>query len=877
MIQTFNLFQALANDRELVQLLTKIFPMSENQSDDEVRLQQVSDDKLQKFYKSIRLTRSCDRSDDREHLTCNENSDLCKIENEDEPSSENKENEEIFNENECFLQYREKLNSIKASPARIAQHIIKILTKICTIESKDELTHIDRRSSTTLTCLNFALDTMIHLQEQNIFSTHNQTTLKLDLMQLVFICISNLFGRELESHESEVRKLINVLNSSDDINISCGFALMTFTMLQNICMKNSKDKINCTELFLNNLTEIIKKVDYLQSNSTKLHSCVQNKLIDIILILKHNSSVKHKILRHHEKSDTNLHHNIIDSDSCPFEKILIASISPQQKPKDLRKILLHFKKHGICCCNATLDTIKIFYSIPVVPNQFLKLVESRIFKMIFQGKFCTECHRQSKEELSKFLNAEIDRRDQADIKSFVKHLSKVHNYFDESYIENFLKDLIIPRFQTSLESDPPIMRISADYFTIIVDCMDKITFTPNLFNEKMMKNIRECSLIPIMSANALHLVASSLEKITVTKYQNLEELDLHKNSLRLILFSNGLFLLKELVKIYDQLDLPKNVPLDAPSQSTSGLDNCDFEILDEKYVSLKEALSDIDIIFLNAIHWKVISSLIAQDASFRREFVTTINNNFSGDILFTIAFNAMNTITMKMVQPSMISSLASNKDLTELDDDLPNSILLLRNEHLRPILLTEETLTFERANEDYQNFYEITESFHKKLKKRDTNHIYRIDNSCCATFRTAVHRDIFLGDHVLGHIANHQNEADSHIDDSNNRSTVNFPHEWLTDLGSIWSEIRPSSWKDRIVQVISKHQIQSEEELKMLHRMNLICEITGCYGLKYFSSIARDCFDICWLLADNASFSEYMKFNNNILHDQTSQNSNDFQ
>jgi hypothetical protein len=305
-----------------------------------------------------------------------------------------------------------------------------------------------------------------------------------------------------------------------------------------------------------------------------------------------------------------------------------------------------------------------------------------------------------------------------------------------------------------------------------------------------------------------------------------------------ILFSNALYLIRELMEIYGQIDLPKDVlKLDKSEAS-------DFEILDEKTVAVKEALSDMDVLLLNTIHWNILCDLVTNDVDFQQDFVANIYNNFSGNILFTIAYNALNSILLK--KELNVSRITTSIVSKSPKHDLPATFE--RCNFLTPILISTQNENFTKIIERCYHLHEISQSFVDKL--RDENEEFALVYRRCdkkTKFRTLVHRDVFLNDNV-----NENSTRSQQI--LNDDDQFFFHHSWLNQF--VVGIFEGKCIRDRFVQIINRF-VRTEDELKAIHRVNIIKEITGRCGIKYLSSIARNCFDICWRLSDNISFSKY--------------------
>lgn len=842
-----HLLQAVTNGRELTSVLTKIFPTeSWNEDKENSSLKELSNEDFIRTYKQLKLMRNIN-----DRIVIKEVTKLMiQIDNENELEQED------FNE---FMseEFKKSIENHQTTSAQLAQNVIRILSKLCELDNSCELTETDQ-NSITMKCLNFSLDTLTQLFEQRVFTENDQTVIKFNLIELTILCFRNLVNRDTKSIENEIKKLFHLLELSDDNRMTCGLILITFTALNNGCVKNSSDKSECMKLFTLCHHVVLRQMEILSKDKEIIH-LLQLHLLRIIKTLKTLSKTEIEKVKQRRKFHFNKksHHSNEKSDFCVFEKILIESLPLTRKFSDVRLILNNFRHFGICCCNVTIDTIKIFFGPSTVPIDFLKLIDIEMMKVIFNGKNCWSCvekfnQENFKMELFQLHIYEINRRQGFELRTFLHYLKNIQQHFDMNFLEQFLTLVAIPMFQQNLkkfntnpDENSESKIIATQMLAIISESLSKMSLTSQFFTRNFIKNLQDSTLIPTMAENSCQLIKIAYENLK--SIEDEKERELIEESLNRILFSNVLFLTRELMEIYNQLNLPKDVPLTTVSQTSDKSETNDFEILDEKFVAIKEILSDMDVLLLNTFHWNILSEMIALDPDFQKEFVVNIYNNFSGNILFTIGYNALNTMLLKRegksqeIQPILINSQVSNNNDYEEDQEV-----IERCEFLHSILVKIEQNKYHEVLRNYEDFYEIVEPFSSTLKSNETCCLFKIQKKPMK-FITIVHRDTFLQNDILETFNNPKN---SKVEDLRM-----IPSEsWLNELNHLWSGI--SEAKDKIYEIVTKFRFQPEEELRFIHRYNLIREITEKCGLKYFSSIARDCFDICWRLSDNISFSE---------------------
>ena len=743
----------------------------------------------------------------------------------------------------------------QVSSSQLGHMIIDILKKLVQIEKKNVLEQTDQ-NSVTMSCLSFSLETLGHLQLHPVFNEDDQTVIKAKLMELTFLCFNNLVNRDGKAIETVFKKLFNLLETSDNVEISCGLIVNILVILNNLCVKKSIQKTENMNLFILCNHLILRRMEIL-STEKDLLQFIHLLLIRIIRNVRnaHEKRLGDKNKKRKRKTINTImtHHDSL-ADSCVFEKLLIESFSFIKSFSSLKKILNFFCAKDICCCNGTIETARIFMKPSTVPMQNLIIIREKIIKPMFdQSKICIFCNDKRNSEIFKseyfqLLRSELQRRQGWELHVMLRHLCEIQRIIMGDFLDSFLFGVIVPTFVNEKNKYLKNPEDTLEAKLIVASCLDilnnSLKADPTIsqfFTMPMIRNLKDCSLIPVMASQACHLLKIALDHMKLVGATEDERENINK-MIYSILFSNVLFLTHELIEIYSQIDLPKDVSLTNNDERIVNKNADDFEILAEQVVAVKEALSDTDVLFLNTIHWNILCDLISKDSAFQQQFVANIFNNFNGNILFTIAYNALNSILLKKELNNFQLRVVSQNPKMSCDHLLT---MFERCDFLIPVLAFKDDLNYERLLERCYHFYEISGSYLDKLRTSEgCSLIYQFSRDNDARFRTLVHRNIFLSDNVTNDPLRRQQIVEDHI--------TSYQH-WLNQ---IWVGIFDSATiRDRVIKVINRF-LRTEEELKAIYRVNVIREITGKQGIKYLSSIARNCFDICWRLSDNISFSK---------------------
>lgn len=845
----------MTNERELATVLAKIFPTECWEADVNISyLTMLTREDTKRLYKRLWVLDPTKQLDDCKVLAKAKRISIVL-------TSECEENVDSNFDQYMSEEFNRRNETKRLSSSELAHNVITVLQKLVEVENASVLGQTDQ-NSVTMCCLNFSLDTLGFLHQQKVFSENDQTVIKMKLMELTILCFNNLVNRDGKAIEPVFKKLFHLLEVSENPEVTCGLVLNILTILCNLCVKTSVQKTQNLNIFTLCNHLILMQLENLSNDKELLH-IVHKMLIRIIKNIKteHQTRMcdKKKPKRQSKELQRSCHHDS-SRDSCVFERLLIDSFAFIKSFRKLKLILDYFSANGICCCNGNVETIRIFMRPTTVSYQFLKVLHRKVIEPMFDRMhLCVHCNDKLtsdcfKEEYFLLIRSELERRQGWELHTLLHHLKAVQKKYSKGFLHKFVFDVIVPIFETQKvkffndpEENSEAKIITTNCLTILNESMREESIVVQFFSIKMIHYIRDCSLNPAMATHSCQLIKHAIDNIKLLGSDENQRDNIAK-FINNILFSNVLYLIRELMEIYGQMNLPKDVPLMTVQDSSDKLaEEGDFEILDEKTVAVKEALTDMDVLLLSTIHWNILCDLITKDPAFQHDFVANIYNNFSGNILFTIAYNALNSILLKKELKTFQLSVISERG-GMISEELP--ALFERCEFLQPVLVTSFVQNYQKVIKDASLTYEITKSFLdalKKTKQEDSSLIYRLRRDNATKFHVPVPKEVFLTDNVSDDPRRKKliaNDAEENFF---------FYHNWLNQ---IWIGIfEGKAIRDRFLKIVNKFA-RGEEELKAIHRANIIREITSRYGIKYLSSIARNCFDICWRLSDNISFSK---------------------
>lgn len=475
-----------------------------------------------------------------------------------------------------------------------------------------------------------------------------------------------------------------------------------------------------------------------------------------------------------------------------------------------------------------------------IPSFFLNFIEDCILRMMFErSTICIYCN--DKINSSEFrgnyftlLKSEINRREGYEMYALLNHFENIQKFMEKDFLVDFIFNVIVPIFEENkkkylmdVENNQDSRLIASICLKIITEnCNDEILL--RLLTSERINHIKDCTLIPAMSLNACIILSNGM---------NLME---HQETIKSLLFANILYLIREINSIYDQIH-------------GNDKNNAEFEILDQQMVIVKENLTDLDILLLNAVHWSIVNDLIAKIPTIKSELIANIRTSFHKNILFMIAYKALNTILLKR---NIYNSNIKIQQKIRNDEEIDLSKQLL-TDYQRPnnpisIICIDYDLNYEQLIRKSFDSFEISRKFSDKLRNEvkgeefKSCHLYRLDRQKKQRgdkemfTNLTIHRDNFLPE-----------TFSTEYKPTSHESSYHHSQYWISTLrvsAAFYDSSR--SIRDAFVKILNRF-IGPEEELKEMHRKNLIRELTGKFGIKYLSSIARNCFDISFRLSSH--------------------------
>lgn len=816
----------MTNERELVNVLTKVFPNDCWEGASELSMSRLSslsrDDVRNIFSREFRLLKLSS-------LTCLLNGSC---ENAHEITLDDDIEVDKYLNDEDFKAYND---SFCISPAELADRIIKIFSKL--LEAKKESTSIDR-SYLTVNCLNFCFDTLIRLSEKKVFNGSDQTVIKIKLTQLICQCFNSLVQRDGNEMKTHIRRSYSILESSlYEAEITYGLIMCIVTTLGNLCIRKSSQRNENMDMFklCNHL--VLRQMEMLSESDYDLLFMIQKRLLEIMTVLTETpqSNGRRKL-----KNINYQRHHHSQMDACIFERILIDSFAFVRCFKQLKLILNHLKAKGICCCNGNYQTMSVFMRSSTIAAHFLSFIEDRIVRVMFEkSKICIYCNEKvNAAEFScnyfALLKSEIRRREGFELYALLNHLGNIQKLMTKEFKVEFIFNVLVPVFEEGkknylddVENNQESRLIACNCLKIIAENSTDGDILERFLTADRINQLRDCSLIPAISLNACIILSNGLKVLNSTTHHEL---------IKSIFFANIHYLINELISIYDQIDMPK-------CEVESANETVDFEILDQQMVVVKENLTNLDILLLNTIHWDILSELIIKIPGFQDDFIA--NFSYHKNVLFLIACNALNTLLLKCEEKQ--SSLPYRKKhcnhLKEMDLSKQLDIHCLVN-HPNSIICTSLDLNYERLIRQSFDMFEISQNFSDKLRSEAVGMgciIYRWRGTADKErfINLTVHRDNFLPDTL----------SDDFKPTVLRESSYHHQQHWINNfrVGTVFFD-SSRSIRDAFIRVLNR-LIRPDEEMKAMHQKNLINEITGKFGIKYLSGIARNCFDISFRLS----------------------------
>jgi hypothetical protein len=746
--------------------------------------------------------------------------------------------------------------SFHLSSPEVAMKILNFFSKLVQIE--DPL--LIRHASVTTSCFEFSAKTLEKLfKHTSAYNVGDQSVIELKLLELISQCFNNLLMCDEKPIELEFKRLFNLLRKSQSAVMVCGLMLCAVNALEQCCIMELPGKQENVNEFAQHKHMVQEKIEFLKVDPDYVF-IVQKRLIKIICAIKKinrpQSTKKQKSKRSQNDSSPSHHHS--PNDMCIFERLLIDSLLHVTKYKHLVSTVAYLRHNGVCCCNGDIETIS-FMKSSTIPCYYFSFLERRVIRVMFDNNCCTNCNQKLKSsefqsEYFELLNSELVRRQGHELHLLLHHLAEIHRIMSTDFHKQIITSVVIPTFVREKKmylSDPgsklTSRLIAHNMLQILCDSAKNYSsIAEEVLTKEIINHLKDCTLVPRMSANACMVLRYGLEGDNVEITQQIKA----------ILFANIHYLIAEITEIYDQVGLPKSILSDSNMKTKT--ETSDFEVLDEQVVAVKESLSNMDVLLLNTIHWIILDDLVMTQPSFQSDFVANICNNFNENVLFTIAHHALNTILLK--KESSCVGKEPKKFVKNEPEETTN--FYERCEFAKAIIIAGYDINFDLIISRSYKLFEICQKFSDKLcvgtegdEPNSFIMIYSTRRDKRATFKIAtIHRDNFLTDNVDEHLIKMMNAG---LEEQNeNLSSFHHLGSWLHTFKTGIGMLESKNIREAFVKIVNRF-FRADEELKAIYRINTIREITGNYGLKYLSYIARNCFDLCLRLSDNSKFSEY--------------------
>lgn len=748
-----------------------------------------------------------------------------------------------------------EFNAQKITSAEVAERIIKILCKLVEAE-KDWTSQINDWSS-TMVCLKFTFDTLPSLYEQTLFNQSDQTVITKKLMFLMFLCINNLMRCANISVDKFIFPLFELLNTAQDHDIACGLIICLLNCYGMMCTEKSTYRLEVYKELKKNNQLILQRIKSISHYNQTLLQFLQKNLMNNIKAIKRvqqNDDRINKVAR--KTRERNAAHHYTGSMHCDiFERLLIDSMSHVRNFKCLISALRYFKSNEICCCNRDLETIKIFLKSSTIPSALLKFLEKKVFRVMFNTRVtCMSCSEKLESESfrTEYFGAilgEINRRDGYELHCLFQHFIALIKHMRDTFLQDFVSTVIVPTFfkeklKFDTDADDLNAKIICSLCLQILHESSKnygvaniLLLTPNMIN-----HLRDCTLVPVLSINSCVTFRHILDYlISNDDWENM-------NKIKTIIFSNIHYLITELLNIYDQLSLSKiSFHKDNDGVPIAADGCCEFEILDERIVMIKENLSNLDVLFLSSVHWNILCDLIVKHHSFKSDFLANICNNFNEDILFSIGYHAINTILLKrdITLGSDRNTAISEQGTMCHNNEFSQQNVFTRCDYLTPILYSQYDINYEFIISRSYKLFEICQNFIDKLQSESPCMIYSIARDKDVRFKIAcIHRDNFFPECLIKTVPYDRPNID------NGKEIYAYQH-WFHQFKELSIGVfEHANLKDTITKIVNRF-FHPEDELREMHRLAMIREMTSKLGVKYLCSIAKSCFEICLRVAEN--------------------------
>ena len=285
-------------------------------------------------------------------------------------------------------------------------------------------------------------------------------------------------------------------------------------------------------------------------------------------------------------------------------------------------LIRHLKRKGICCCNATENTIRIFLNLK--QNTCLNFVNKQILSPIMKSKYCSHCEelqesQKFKRDLFNLLNRMVLNSSGSDLKLCLFHLQKLSEWLEpHEYCNQLLNDVILPLFRRQKaiflqDLENVVAKNILIYCTNIFLAIVKDEFMiQSFFTSENLDHIRDLCLVPDLAQSMCNLLKLVIQNSHALGNTDKEQENLSQKVIQLVL-NNTLYLIDELTVLFAQLGLEKEI---LHKNDVKEADD-EYEILDEAAVAVKQGLKIEDVLLLNALYWNMICKIACINEQFQ--------------------------------------------------------------------------------------------------------------------------------------------------------------------------------------------------------------------------------------------------------------------
>lgn len=825
-------------------MLTNIFPTGKWEVNPMGTLQLITRKEVLTIYKSLWLLHPKKKPHSIKRVT----KKTTQIE---EAASEIEDNVSFIAENyEEFIteEFNNRNITMRLTSGEMSFRVLKILYDLLQNENVGALSNTDQASVTAHT-LEFCLDTLERLNTETIFNDDDQNVLKIKVIEVMFMCLNNLVDLDGKEMLPVFKKLFSIFETGN-AEVSCAMVLAILTILSNLCVKNSKQKAEILKTFELCSHSVLKVMAMIVSSDPDLFFKIQKLLMNAIDNIKMANEKKNVKKNKQVVNSLRNHHNSV-KEICIFERMLLDSLPIGNGCLVNNAVIEYFRKNGICCCNSTIETIGIFLSSREKKSRCMSFIRNKIFQTMFGNTICLICEEKQQslifeERYIQLIVDEVRKCKSSQLNSLLYHLCRLCEIFPYQYLIRIQNDVILPIFKHAkrkLLENPENPTENYDAKTVLTYCLNIFAtsmrdtmMVTSFFTVENILHLKDCSMIPVVCRTVCQLIKVSIENEKLLS----EELS---QMIKQILFSNISYLIDELRCLYGQIHLTKNIS----AITEFNLDDTEneFEILDEATVTVKENLTNSNILLLNSLYWNMISDLIAEYKPFQEDFVENIYNNFNDNVLFTIVYNCLNSIllTNEITSESDTPRNSKSPDPTLNYEEVTLVNSFRDNKYHSSVLIDCYDLNYDNVLELIYKFHEKNSSFVKILQSEDETTrclVFRINRGKYSNFLNLVHRDNFQSDLQI----DLSDIAQDPIENLYRKIVNNF-------------NIDRKFIGEKFTDLFNKFVTQKEDYDNSLNRQLTIQEITNPVCIEYLSIIARNCFDVLWKISDNINFSEY--------------------